>query len=322
MMRNEADGGYRTQRYWEQYQPLLPPRLRLAEATAPHEAWWHWNGAEIHLDRSPLPEAPAVVVLLHGAGGYGRMLAPYGRLLRDAGYEVVAPDLPGYGLTRAPRALFDYGQWVRCVRALAEEEAAGGRPVVLFGASIGGYLAYLAAAAGAPAAGVIATTLADPRERRVRDEFARNRLFSRVGIPLLPLYDAIAGRLRLPIKWFSKMDRIANDPALAALIGADPLGGGNRVPVSFMRSLFAVVPAVEPEQFERCPLLLVHPAEDRWTSVAASRLLFDRLACPKQLVLLEHCGHFPLEEPGVSQLEQAVLAFLKTLHAPRPTAVA
>ena len=38
---------------------------------------------------------------------------------------------------------------------------------------------------------------------------------------------------------------------------------------------------------------------------------------PKRLVLLENAGHFPVEEPGVSQLRQALLEFL----AERGTAV-
>lgn len=114
------------------------------------------------------------------------------------------------------------------------------------------------------------------------------------------------------------MDRVANDRALVRLIVDDALGGGNRAPVGFMRSLFEIRPAVEPEAFERCPVLLVHPAEDRWTSVEASRLFFDRLSGPKHLVMLEACGHFPVEEPGLTQLEEAVLTFLsQPLHSPK-----
>jgi pimeloyl-ACP methyl ester carboxylesterase len=69
-------------------------------------------------------------------------------------------------------------------------------------------------------------------------------------------------------------------------------------------------PAIEPEDFRRCPFLLVHPEKDRWTPVGLSRLFFDRLACDKKLVLLENAGHFPIEQPGIGQMEEAVLEFL------------
>lgn len=94
--------------------------------------------------------------------------APIGMLARRLGYEAVLPDLPGYGLTRVPRRRFTYPTWVACARdlAVAERERAD-RPVMALGASMGGMLAWHAAAAGAPLAGIVATTLIDPRDPEV-----------------------------------------------------------------------------------------------------------------------------------------------------------
>lgn len=41
-----------------------------------------------------------------------------------------------------------------------------------------------------------------------------------------------------------------------------------------------------------------------------SQPFFDRLGGDKELVMLEGCGHFPYEEPGVSQFQKAVGEFL------------
>src|SRR5580704_6036466 len=91
------------------------------------------------------------------------------------GYEVVVPDLPGYGLSIARPALFDCARWVDCAADLVAGEAQrSGRPVVVFGLSVGGYLAYLAAAQSRQASGVIATTLADTRLPLVRDQTVRH----------------------------------------------------------------------------------------------------------------------------------------------------
>src|SRR5262249_19192584 len=86
------------------------------------------------------------------------------------------------------------------------------------------------------------------------------------------------------------------------MLGLDPLGGGNRAPIRFLQSLMAIRPAIEPESFDVCPVLLAHPAADRWTTIEASRPFFDRIKAPRELVMLGNCRHLPLEEPGVAFL--------------------
>lgn len=300
--------------HWRKYQRFLSARMQVIEGREPVEEWWSWRGAEIHLDRYAAPAAPLTVMLLHGGGGCGRLLAPFGLMLRGHGYETVLPDLPGYGLSVAPTRLFDYARWVECAADLVEAESQrGGRPVALFGMSVGGYLSYLTAARGGKAAGVIATTLADPRLQIVKDQFARHPRLNRLLNPLLSPLAALLGNLRLPIKWFSNMEGVANDAELSRLLCDDPVGGGNRVPLRFMHSLLAIRPEVEPEDFDVCPVLLAHPAADRWTTLEASQPFFDRIKGPKELAMLENCGHLPVEEPGVSQLEEKMVSFLQRL---------
>ena len=88
--------------HWRKCQRFLPARMQLTEGREPTEEWWMWGDAEIHLDRYAMPAAPLTVVLLHGGGGNGRLLAPFGLMLHKHGYEAVLPDLPGYGLSLAP----------------------------------------------------------------------------------------------------------------------------------------------------------------------------------------------------------------------------
>src|SRR5205807_185487 len=147
----------------------------------------------------------------------------------------------------------------------------------------------------------------------------RHPRLNRVLAPLLPLLAALGGGLRLPVRWFANMHAVANDPEVVRLACADPVGGGNRVPLRFLRSVLAIRPAIEPEAFDLCPVLLAQPAADRWTTIAASRPFFDRIKGPKELVLLENCGHLPIEEPGVSRLEEAVVAFLQNYSGKVPS---
>lgn len=313
-MRTEARRSYAEVDHWRQYQRFLPEKIRLSPGREPTETWWSWRGAEIHLDRYTAPSAPLTVMVLHGVGGYGRLVAPYGLMLRSHGYDVVMPDLPGYGLTQAPVRLSSYHRWVECVVDLVDaERARTERPVALFGLSAGGYLGYLAAARSRQVAGVIASTLADPRLPIVRDQAARSPGVNRVITPLMTPLATVFGDLRFPIRWITNMRGVANDPEIARIVCADPVGGGNRVSLRFLSSFLAIRPAVEPEQFDLCPVLLAQPAADLWTTIEASGPFFDRIKGRKELVMLENCGHLPIEEPGLSQLEDAVVAFLGRL---------
>lgn len=178
---------YETTGYWRRYQPWFPREWRCEGDALPSEEWWHWRECEVHIDRFAAPDGPPKVLVLHGGGGYGRLLAPLGIALRGHGYEVLAPDLPGFGLTRVRAKMsISYGDWIECVAALVEaERSRDKRPLVLVGASLGGMLAY-EVAARTEAIGAVATTcLLDPREPAVRDAIARNRLTSRIGLPLV-----------------------------------------------------------------------------------------------------------------------------------------
>jgi alpha-beta hydrolase superfamily lysophospholipase len=226
----------------------------------------------------------------------------------------VSPDLPGYGLTAVPWSEFSYPTWVACVCDLIDAELArDGKPVVLFGVSLGGLLAYQAAARSRRVVALAATTLTDPREPQVRAGLSRNPLLGTAGFWLLDRLAPITDSLPLPMAYVSKMDGISNDPSLSALCMSDPLGGGRWVPARFLRSLMTTAPDIEPEDFDVCPVLLAHPGVDRMTDIALSRRFFDRLKGPKRMVVLEGASHMPVEHPGVDQLEASVLELLREI---------
>ena len=301
---------------WQKYQGFFPAAMRCTPATMPTEEWWSWKGLDVHLDRSSVPGSPVKVIVLHGAGAYGRVMAPAAVLARQHGFETVSPDLPGYGLTSVPSERFDYGLWVDCVSDLIDAEIArDSRPVILFGVSLGGLLAYHAAARSRRVAGLIATTLADTREPAVRQGFARTAILGSVGLWLLQQLHPVTDGLPLPMRYMSKMNRISNNPELAHLCATDPLGGGNWVPARFLRTLMQTAPDLEPEDFTVCPVLLAHPGVDRMTEISHSRRFFDRLAGPKRMVVLEGASHMPTEHPGVDQFESAVLDFVREIVA-------
>lgn len=97
--------------------------------TPPTSTWWPWRDRWVHIARAVVPGADVRVMVIHGGG-------------------VLGPDLPLYGDTvdRDPsRVRYDDSVDLLCdlVRA---ECADDDRPLILFGASMGGMLAYEVAA--------------------------------------------------------------------------------------------------------------------------------------------------------------------------------
>lgn len=287
------------------YLDFLPADLRSGLEIDPEIRWWSWRGHEVHIERFARADSPARILLIHGAGGHAGAMRPFAALAAAQGFEVEVPDLPGYGRTRVPaRSRIRYPDWVDLVTDLVRAaKARDPRPLLLFGASMGGMLAYEGAARTGLADTVVATCLIDPRVPRVRAALTRRPWMGIHGPRMLhPLFDGV----RIPMRWIAAMPAISNDPDLVRMVCTDPLGGGGRMPLGFLRGYLRSAPAVEPEQFTTCPVLLVHPGADRWTPLPLSRPFFDRIVAPKRLLLLENAGHYPIEEPGIRQLIHAL----------------
>lgn len=297
---------------WLDYEAELPAAFQLS-GEQPQEEWFDWRDIAVHVDRLPAPDAPLKLVLVHGIGGYGRIILGFGAPYRPEMCEVVAPDLPGYGLTRAPTDRFSFSAWTACLQDLIEWELRrDGRPIVLAGLSLGGMVAYHVACT-ARVNGLIATAFVDMTDAEVAVGVSRFVRLSRLTLPLVKRMPAAMAGLRIPARLLSKVYAISNNPELSRLASNDPNGGGNSVPISFLQSIMATAPAIAPEQFERCPVLLVHPGEDRMTDIVFSKRFFDRLAAPKRMVVLDGAGHWPIEDPGATQMRDAMRGFLEAV---------
>lgn len=317
-----TNSGYAADPHWRAFERLLPPEWRLDDATLPVEAYWPWRGHQVHLDRFVRPGSPVTLILLHGVGSNGRQMSLIvGAPLARRGIETVALDLPPYGQTRVPRgAGLTYDEdWVRLVQAfVAAERQRQPRPIVLFGLSAGGMLTYHVAALDRRIAGIIGTTFLDQRVQLVRDATAYNQVMSRIGAMLAArLAPTPLGRIRMPMRLAARMHTLVNDPHALRILLADRTAAGNWVSLRFLHSYLTYQPALEPEDFDVCPVLLVQPAADRWTPLDLSEPVLRKIRrVPVRRVLLEGAGHLPIEQPSFTQLADAITAFITDLTGP------
>jgi carboxylesterase len=93
-----------------------------------------------------VPDAHMGVVLLHGFGDTPQTLASLAERLRDDGFDVDVPLLPGHGRTLKEFASSNGSEWLAAARAAHSEMRARHTRVALVGLSLGGALAATVAA--------------------------------------------------------------------------------------------------------------------------------------------------------------------------------
>ncbi|WP_067856898.1 alpha/beta hydrolase [Nocardia shimofusensis] len=283
------------------YAQFFPAPYRYETLPAPESTFWSWRGADIHIARRSSPTAPLRALAVHGAGGHAGLMWPYLALSERNEAEILAIDLPLYGDTRelAPRKV-RYRDWIDLLTAFVRAETDNDdRPLILLGASMGGMLAYEAAARSGRVAHVVATCLLDPADPAARRAAAR---WSWIGEHAPTLMRALgpAADLRLPVRWLADMANMSADPALSRHCARDPKGGGVRVPLGFLHDYLTFQHT--PPETTTTPVTLVHPAADRWTPPELSLRFLARIAAPHEAIMLENCGHFPIEEPGLTRM--------------------
>ncbi|KAK9350869.1 Alpha/Beta hydrolase protein [Lipomyces doorenjongii] len=306
---------YENQKAWRDIQKFLPQRLGFTKNHSPIEDWWENRGHKIHLDRWRNPEAKVRVILHHGVGTNGRQMSMIlGVPLHTAGFELVAIDMPGYGCTQvAGSKPVSYDDWVEIASDFINFELESDpRPIVLYGLSAGGMLTYHAAALNKKVKGIVGMTFLDLRIQQVRDETARNSFMSRMGIPLTKLSDIpLLRSISLPMSLASKMSALVNNSDALKIFLADRSSAGSWASMHFLSTYSSYRPALELEDFDVCPILLTQPAQDKWTPLHLSELVLSRIKkVPVETVVLENAGHYPLEDPGLQQMANAIIKFI------------
>ena len=118
----------------------------------------------------------------------------------------------------------------------------------------------------------------------------------------------------MPMALVSKMSALVNSKAALKDSLADPTSAGNWVSTRFLSTYLDAAPAIEPEHFDVCPILLTQPTHDHWTPLETSTGFLDRITrVPVTKVLLDRAGHYPIEEPGLTQMQDAIAEFCATL---------
>ena len=230
----------------------------------------------------------AVVVIMHGLKDYSGRYAALADRLAAVGYGVYAFDLRGHGRSAGPRvAPADWLDYVDDLdRFLSDvEKREPGKHVYLFGHSMGGAIATLAAERHAPKlAGLLLSgpaLVADVPPLQI------------AGAMFADWLTPWAAALALSNKDFS------SDPANAAAMDKDELISQPAAPAhtaaGLLRGMSAIWDGVDALTM---PLLAMHGSVDKLTAPWGSRALIERApATDKTLKIYDNANHDLVHEP-------------------------
>jgi pimeloyl-ACP methyl ester carboxylesterase len=241
------------------------------------------------------PAAPAVVCL-HGLGATAASLLPVVLGLAD-GYRVIAPDLPGFGDSGAPRWRYragDFGRWFPAFLSAVGVERAH-----VIGNSLGGRVALEAGLVAADRVDRLVLLCPAPALRRLRQFVPVVRLLSpelaRLRIPMS--HRAVMAGIRL---MFSQPTRL---PESWFAAGADEFlrvmrdWPHRRAFYSTLRQIYVEEPFGTRGFWTRlthitAPALFVWGERDRLVPASFARHVTTALPNSRSVVLPD-CGHVP-----------------------------
>ncbi len=261
---------------------------------------------------APQGEVRGAVVIMHGLKDYSARYAALATKLAAKGYLVLAFDLRGHGRSAGPRVAPD--AWTDYVDDLdrfltSVEQKVPGKPVFLFGHSMGGAIAARAAELHRPQlAGLVLSGPALQID----------------APPLLVAATRMAGfltprapALDLPNQNFS------STPGAAEAMSKDELisqpAGPAKTAAGLVEGMHAIWSDVD---HLTMPVLALHGTADKLTAPAGSRALIERApAADKTLRIYEGFFHDLLHEPKAAQVEDDIVAWVDA-HAGGPAVVA
>jgi alpha-beta hydrolase superfamily lysophospholipase len=226
------------------------------------------NGIEVFHQAWRVDAPRGTVVIAHGASEHSGRYARFAAALNGGGWDAVALDHRGHGRTGPSTGVGKLGPaggqglLDDLGRVIAEQRAGGpGRPVVLFGHSMGSLIAqgYVVTGAAGLAGYILSGPLGVPEgveELRTGLEQAVEAGMGDEPLDSLGPYNEPFEPARTPFDWLSR------DPAEVDAYIADPLSGdGNPLTVGFIAGVLGIaVPGIDPQRIAgipRIPVLLI-----------------------------------------------------------------
>lgn len=307
---------YNSNTAWKQLNNLLPKEFQITDEQLPLEETWEWNGNKIHLDRYPNPTSEYRIFLHHGVGTNGRQLNMiFGHKMAELGYDVVAIDNLGYGMTEVNQKDITYDNWVHCFADFVNAETKRDyKKPILYGLSAGGMICYNASCFMNEVHGIIGMCFLKNDDKKIGKQTAKYGSTNWFMFPMMNLLKNIGfKRFSIPMKAVSKMNFLTNHKEALKIFLKDKASAAANVQLQFLYEYMNYKLPIPVNEFDKCPILLTQPDKDKWTPLELSEISMKGIKAPYTVKILEDGGHYPMEEKSLKQLIKYADEFVKSL---------
>ena len=251
------------------------------------------------------------IVFSRGIAGYARILLPFIIPLFKRGYNILVPDLEGYGYNKRIKGDFTWDMHLQNLKDTVDyAKSVFAGKVYLGGASMGGPLAYATDARYDCVDGLICWCLWDFADREFMNNETNTKRFTYPLIPFFRLSSALLGKMRLKTYYFVSYDTLTDSEEFNSLLKKDPQAGT----LISLRGVSSLVtqskPDIKHEDYIK-PVLVCQPEQDKMTPSYYSKKTFKKIKSSQK----EYCSfdgaHFPTDKQTYNQWAEFVDRFIR-----------
>ena len=252
------------------------------------------------------------IIFSHGIAGYARVLLPFIIPLREKGYNLVIPDLQGYGYNEGLKGDFEWNEHVgNLIDSVKYAKQRFKGMVILGGASMGGPLAYSAACRYSEIDGLVCWCLWDFSDREFMLKETNTKGLTYVLIPVMKIMSNFFGRTRLKTYRLISYDTLSDSQEMNGLVKRDPQAGTHITLRGAVSLILQSRPDVKHEDF-KLPVLVFQPGKDKMTPKYYTKKTFEKLGSKiKKYIELEAASHFPTQKKYYLKWAEETDVFLK-----------
>ena len=301
--------------YWKKYmKDFFGEHLIDFWETVVKEEWIVSNNNKIHLEIYNTGDSNApTLIFSHGIAGYARLLLPFIEPLYKKGYNVVAPDLTGYGYNRGKRGKFEFNQLILDLHnsVLYAKQIFKGK-ILLGGASMGGPLAYSTASRYGGIDALVCWCLWDLNDKEFIQNETTMKNWTIMVTRLLKKLKKIIGNFRIKSKRIIPYEGLST-PEIVDLISKDPHSGIKLTINAALSLLTQSIPDIPFENWD-IPTLIFHPEKDTMIPTKYSKRIYDIIASKKKnYIEVKDSIHFPVKDEHYNVWAEEFNAFIKNI---------
>jgi pimeloyl-ACP methyl ester carboxylesterase len=251
------------------------------------------------------------IVFAHGIAGYARLLLPFLMPLYEKGFNIIAPDLEGFGYNSRVKGDFCWDEHLHNLKdAVGFARKLFGGQVYLGGGSMGGPLAYATDARYDCADGLICWCLWDFADREFIQNTSTTKKLTYPLIPIMNLASVFLGKLTFRTTRFVSYQALTSDARFNSLIMRDPQSGNTISLRGVLSLVLQSKPDLAHKEYQK-PVLVCQPSGDEMTPSFYTQKVFDKLGSRKKRYAAFPGAHFPTEKTVYADWVKEVSDFVR-----------